>query len=101
MTYMTDATRITRRTHVTDPAAALDEALRENDVLAAAIAELQESALTAEERAYVRNRKEADDRASWAWQMLRTYVPWVTAICGALGSAAYWFVSNFQVRPHQ
>lgn len=98
MTAMADATRITRRTIVTDPAAALDEALRENDVLAMAISELQANALSAEERAYLRNRKESDERASWAWQILRTYTPWVTAACGALGSLAYWLVSNFQVR---
>lgn len=98
---MTEQTRITRRVHVTDPAAALDEAWRENDTLASAIAELQANALTPEEHAYLRNKKESDERASWAWKTLRTYAPWVTAICSAAGTAAYWIVSNFQMRPHQ
>lgn len=94
---MSDA-KITRRTYVTDPVAALDEAWRENDVLAAAIAELQSCTLTSEELAYVRNRKEADDRAAWAWKMLRLYVPWVTSICGAIGAGAYWVVTHFTWR---
>ena len=94
-------TRISRRAHVTDPAAALDEALRENDVLAAAIAELQASALTPDEVAYIRNKKEADDRAAWAWRMIRLYVPWATAVCGALGSGAYWLVTHFTWRQAQ
>ena len=98
---LTSETRITRRAHVTDPAAALDEALRENDALAAAIAELQRNALTSEEHAYIVNKKEADERASWAWKMLRTYAPWATAVCSAAGALAYWLVSNFQMRPHQ
>lgn len=88
--------RTIRRVH--DPAAALNEALRENDALAHAIAELQANALTPEEHAYLRNRKAADERASWAWQMLRTYLPWVTAVCSAVGTGAYWLVSTFQVR---
>lgn len=91
-------TRITRRSHVTDPAAALDEALKENDVLAAAIADLQACTLTSEELAYVRNKKDADDRAAWAWRMIRLYVPWITAVCGALGSGAYWTVTHFTWR---
>lgn len=94
-------TRITSRMHVTDPAAALDEAWRENDVLAQAIADLQANSLTAEERAYLINRKEADERATWAWKMLRTYVPWVTSLCTAVGAGAYWIVTNFQIRPNQ
>ena len=96
-----EETRITRRMQITDPAAAIEAAMRENDVLARAIAELQANALTPEEHAYIRNKKESDERASWAWKMLRTYAPWVTAVCSALGTFVYWLISSFQVRPHQ
>lgn len=97
---MSEPPCLNRRVHVTDPSAALDEAWRENDALASAITELQANSLTPEERAYIRNKKEADERASWAWKMLRTYAPWVTAVVSAAGTAAYWIVSNFQMRPH-
>lgn len=91
---MSSETRITRRTHVTDPAAALDEALRENDVLASAIAELQANSLTSEEHAYLRRKKEADDNAAWLWQTIRANAPWVTVVCTMVGSALYWLVTH-------
>jgi len=91
---MTEPTRITRRTHVTDPAAALDEALRENDVLAGAIAELQANSLTSEEHAYLRRKKEADDNAAWLWQTIRTNAPWATVVCSLVGSALYWVLTH-------
>ena len=91
---MTEATRITRRSHVTDPAAALDEALRENDVLAAAIAELQANALTSDEHAYLLRKKAADDNAAWLWQTIRTNAPWVTVVCSMVGTAVYWLVTH-------
>ena len=91
---MTEPTRITRRTHVTDPAAALDEALRENDVLAGAIAELQANSLTSEGPAYLRRKKEADDNAAWLWQTIRTNAPWATVVCSLVGSALYWVLTH-------
>ena len=91
---MPDQTRITRRVHVTDPAAALDEALRENDMLASAIAELQANALTPEEHAYLRRKKDADDNAAWLWQMIRSNAPWVTVVCTMAGSALYWLLTH-------
>ena len=98
---MSDQTRITRHAHITDPDAAFDGLQRENDSLTAQIASLEARTLTPEELAYLRNKKESDERASWAWKTLRTYAPWVTAVCSAVGTAVYWLVSNFQVRPHQ
>ena len=92
--------RITRRTHVTDPAAALDLAMRENDVLAAAIAALQANALTNEEHAYLQRRKHADDNAAWLWQTIRTHAPWATVVCTMIGSALYWLVTHtIQIGP--
>lgn len=91
---MSDGTRITRRTHVTDPAAALDEALRENDALAAAIAELQANALTPEEHAYLRNKKAADENAAWLLQLVRKNAPWVVILCSMFGSAVYWVATH-------
>lgn len=91
---MTSETRITRRTHVTDPAAALDQALRENDVLASAIADLQTNALTAEEHAYLRRKIAADENAAWLWRTIRTHAPWVTVACTMAGSALYWLLTH-------
>lgn len=91
---MTDGLRITRRAHVTDPAAALDLALRENDALAEAIAELQANALTAEEHAYIRNRKEADDNAVWLLQLIRKHAPWVVVLCSMVGTGVYWLATH-------
>lgn len=90
--------RMTRHTHITDVDAAFAGLQREKDALMAQIASLEDRLPSSEELAYLRNKKEGDERAAWAWRMLRTYVPWATAVCGALGSAAYWLVSHFQMR---
>ena len=66
----------------------------ENDYLAAQIAKLEAAALTPEELTYLRKRKEQDERAAWAWQVIRTHAPWLLAIGSALGSAAYWFLTH-------
>jgi hypothetical protein len=73
----------------------LKRLLESNEDMAAEILSLRRRVPTDEEMAYIRNRKEADERAAWAWQMLRTYVPWVTSIGAALGTAAYWLVTHF------
>jgi hypothetical protein len=97
---MSEQIHITRRVHVTDPAAALDLALRENDALAAAIAELQANALTPDEHAYLLRKKHADDNAAWLWQTIRTNAPWVTVLCSLVGSALYWLITHsIQIGP--
>lgn len=73
----------------------LQRLLQSNEDMAQEILALRRRVPTDEEMAYLRNRKEADERAAWAWRMLRTYVPWVTSIGAALGTAAYWFVTHF------
>lgn len=90
--------RLSRRAHITDVDAAFEGLQRERDALMAQIAALEDRLPSPEELAYLRNKKEGDERAAWAWRMLRTYVPWATALCGAVGSAAYWLVSHFQIR---
>jgi hypothetical protein len=72
--------------------------LDSNEDMAQEILALRRRIPTDEEMAYLRNRKEADERAAWAWRMLRTYVPWVASIGTALGTAAYWLVTHFQWR---
>ena len=72
--------------------------LESNEDMAAEIINLRRRLPTDEEMAYLRNRKEADERAAWAWKMLRTYVPWLTSIGAAVGTAAYWLVTHFQWR---
>lgn len=95
-----DQLRFSRRAHVTDPDAAFAELQGENDSLVAQIASLEARIPSKEELAYLRNRKEADERAAWAWQMVRKYAPWVTTVTGVLGSGAYWLVNTFQFRSH-
>lgn len=86
---------------ITDPDAALSELHRKNDALMAQIASLDARMPSAEEMAYMRNRKLADERASWAWQWLRVNVPIIAGLCSALGAAAYWAANHlsFKVGP--
>lgn len=79
----------------TDPIARLR---RENDFLASAIAALEAKLPDAEDLAYLRTRRLADDRAAWAWKTIRLYMPWVTAVVSTAGAAAYWVATHLQFR---
>lgn len=92
-------TRIARRVHITDPDAAFEGLQHENDSLMALIASLEARMPTDEEVAYLRNRKLADERASWAWQWLRANVPIISAVCGAFAAAIYWIATHFAWSP--
>lgn len=83
---------------ITNPDEAVQELHRENDALMAHIAAIDARMPSIEELAYLRNRKLADERASWAWQWLRTNVPILAAVCGAMGAAAYWAVTHLSFR---
>lgn len=65
------------------------------------IASLETRVPSTEELAYLRNRKMADERASWAWQWLRTNVPIITAVCGAFGAALYWAITHLSLKAPQ
>ena len=99
MTDKADLSRITRRVHITDTDAAFEGMQRENDSLTDQIASLEARMPTDEELAYLRNRKLADERASWAWQWLRANVPIISAVCGAAGAATYWIATHFAWSP--
>lgn len=86
---------------ITDPEAVVNELQRENDALMAQIASLEARVPSSEELAYLRNRKLADERASWAWQWLRTNVPIMTAVCGAVGAFAYWAITHLSLKAPQ
>lgn len=88
----------TTRRAITDPEAVVTELQRENDALMAHIASLEARTLSSEELAYLRNRKLADERASWAWQWLHTNVPIAVAICSAVGAFAYWAITSLTFR---
>ena len=75
----------------TDPAARLQ---RENDHLASALAALEARMPTDEEVAYLRNRREQDERSAWVWQVIRQHAPWVLGIGSALGTVLYWFLTH-------
>lgn len=91
----------TTRRAITDPEAVVNELQRENDALMAHIASLEARTPSSEELAYLRNRKLADERASWAWQWLRTNVPIITAVCGGIGAALYWAITHLSWKAPQ
>jgi hypothetical protein len=57
-----------------------------------------EAELTIDERKAIRRIIRDTERASWVWQMLRAYVPWLTTIIGGVGTALYWLITNFTAR---
>jgi hypothetical protein len=69
------------------------------DYLEKALSLAESRMLSEEEIAYVRNRKQADEHATWAWQQIKTYAPWVVSVVGAVGSGAYWLVTHFSLKP--
>lgn len=68
--------------------------LAENDALAAALTSLEERMPTSEDIAYLRNRREQDERASWAWKTLRAHAPWIVGLTTAIGSGLYWVLTH-------
>ena len=75
----------------TDPAARLE---RENDHLANALAALEARMPTDEEVAYLRNRREQDERSAWVWQTIRQHAPWVIGMGSAIATAIYWLLTH-------
>ncbi|MEY5098596.1 MAG: hypothetical protein RJA36_1315 [Pseudomonadota bacterium] len=90
--------RQTSRMVVTDPTAAVEELLKENRALSDALAELQARMPNDEDLAFLHNLRIEREHAAWVWKLIRNYAPWVTAVCGTVGSAVYWFLHTFQVR---
>ena len=86
--------RFSRRVHVTDPDAAFAELQGENDSLVEQIASLEARLPSAEELAYLRNRKAADDNAAWLWRSIKKHAPWVSIVGGAFSSILYWLVTH-------
>lgn len=64
------------------------------EYLANELARLEARLPTSEEADYLRKRKLEDDRASWAWQTIKTHAPWVTALLAMLGAVAYWVLTH-------
>ena len=62
------------------------------EYLASALARIE--VLTEEEIAYLRNRKIADERASWAWKQVKAHAPWIAAIGTAVGGLIYWVITH-------
>lgn len=75
----------------TDPVARLQ---RENDHLANTLAAIEERMPSEEDMAYLRNRREQDERSAWVWQVIRQHAPWLLAIGSAAGTVIYWFLTH-------
>lgn len=87
---------------VTDPAAALAAAMRENDYLAQVVTDLEQRVPTSEEMAYLRNRMEMDEHAAWVVKVLRANAGWVFVLLGLVGSAIYWaFTHSISIKGSQ
>lgn len=71
---------------------------RENDALATMLASLEERMPTNQELEFLRAAKLQSERASWFWQMVRLYFPWVVSIGGAIVSAAWWVASHVSIK---
>lgn len=83
-----------------DPEDRLRLVMAEKDALAAALASLEERVPTSEDLAYLRNRREQDERASWAWHVIRKHAPWIAGLTTALGSGLYWLLThNVNITP--
>jgi hypothetical protein len=62
--------------------------------LSTVIQRLEESMPSSEEMAYLRNRKLADERAGWAWHMVKAYAPWIATAGTAIGGALWWLLTH-------
>lgn len=71
---------------------------RENDALASMLGSLEKRIPSAEELAYLRERKLADDRASWAWSWLRQNMPAIFIVASTIGSGIYWAISHLSLK---
>lgn len=80
--------------HDTTDTGAAARLQRENDGLANMIASLEARMPTEEDMAYLRNRRELDERSAWVWQVIRQHAPWLLAIGSAFGTAIYWFLTH-------
>ena len=67
---------------------------RQLKYLADTIARLESEMPSGEELAYLRNRKEADERAAWAWRVIKQYAPWVASAASAIGVAAWYVLTH-------
>lgn len=80
--------------HGTEDEAVAAALARQVEYLAAELSRLEARLPTAEEAEYLRRRKLDDDRASWAWHVIKTHAPWVTTVLGALGLGAWWVLTH-------
>ena len=58
------------------------------------IEELQKLLPTAEEMAYLRERKAADDSAAWMWKTIKTHAPWVFPLASGIVGGLYWVLTH-------
>jgi uncharacterized protein (DUF2126 family) len=65
-----------------------------DEQLADVVAELQRTALTPAQYAYLLQRKEQDEHATWLMQYVRKNAPWVLTVLGAIASGAYFLLTH-------
>ena len=67
---------------------------RENDYLAERLSAMEQCMPSPEELAYLRNRKEADERSAWVIKLIRSNAPWLFVLVSAIGSGLYWVATH-------
>lgn len=74
-----------------------DEAARlrkENDFLAAAVAAMEARLPSAEDVAWLHNKRVESERALWAWQQIKRYAPGVGIVASLIGAALTYLANN-------
>ena len=78
----------------TDDLTVAEALSRQVEYLAGELTRMEARLPTAEECDCLRKRKLEDDRASWAWQVIKTHAPWVSTALAMCGAVAYWVLTH-------
>lgn len=83
----------------------IDDGEGEREELLRLVLELRRKQLTDEELAFLRNKKQTEERYSWAWSVIRQYAGWVVVVGGVVGSVAValakaieWIVAHVSIK---
>lgn len=64
------------------------------DEMAREIVRLRQLALSPEELAYLRTRKEQDEHAAWLVKFIKAHAPWVITLLTGVVSGMYWLITH-------
>lgn len=67
---------------------------REIDYLVNQLSILEKQIPTAEDLAYLRRKREEDDRVAWLVEKFKRWFPTAALVCSAIGGAVWWLLTN-------